>query len=588
MSSNSEGQSGGLQHYCLRWNDHLTNFASVFSELFRNEALIDCTVAAEGKHMQVHKVVLSACSPFFQELFAVNPDKHPIVILKDISYNDLVAVIHFVYFGEVNITKDRLSGIIKTAETLQIKGLVELPSHPSMIKRGRFVSQSMSASLTSQSSFAENRLSRECSEVASNELQAPLEKTATLTRDAEVTVATTRNVVSSSDSTDKSPQPRVVSQSELNQSTPSFLCISSLPSFKAESFETSADTDMTKNDPHTSLEGDDPIPISKPSTEEDNRIQGREYLSSLTVQSSISSAAGSSFDSDTTPSNASFDGVVNRAKRARVLKRQECLKKEVDDALISPPIDESLPVPGQDSWGAIARKFSRTQLKTSNSIPQIKLDPDYLHEEHQLEDHETNSGIQKNWEELPRKLPRLIPRPTDKITSDMLKGGELVQSNACFTPIPVFETNANNYIQGFECTNQSTAMSSGINDFSYCIISSEKSPFSQSDGSQLQTQTGQSQAPLSKEQIRMPRVYKRKGHDSPLDRENMKKAVEAYIKKEGTLRGIAEKFGIKKSTLLDYVKRSKPSREEASPRANEETQPLYQLRDKSQTQQVKN
>ncbi|XP_065561404.1 uncharacterized protein LOC136027901 [Artemia franciscana] len=117
-------------------------------------------------------------------------------------------------------------------------------------------------------------------------------------------------------------------------------------------------------------------------------------------------------------------------------------------------------------------------------------------------------------------------------------------------------------------------MSSGINDFSYCIISSEKSPFSQSDGSQLQTQTGQSQAPLSKEQIRMPRVYKRKGHDSPLDRENMKKAVEAYIKKEGTLRGIAEKFGIKKSTLLDYVKRSKPSREEASPRANEETQPL--------------
>ena len=72
----------------------------------------------------------------------------------------------------------------------------------------------------------------------------------------------------------------------------------------------------------------------------------------------------------------------------------------------------------------------------------------------------------------------------------------------------------------------------------------------------------------------MPRVYKRKGPDSPPDRENMKKAVEAYIKKEGMLRGIAENFGIQKSTLLDYVKRSKPSREEASASANEEPQPL--------------
>ena len=52
------------------------------------------------------------------------------------------------------------------------------------------------------------------------------------------------------------------------------------------------------------------------------------------------------------------------------------------------------------------------------------------------------------------------------------------------------------------------------------------------------------------------------------------KAVEGHIKKEGILRGILENFGIKKSTLLDYIKQSKPSMEEASASANEEPQSL--------------
>ena len=72
----------------------------------------------------------------------------------------------------------------------------------------------------------------------------------------------------------------------------------------------------------------------------------------------------------------------------------------------------------------------------------------------------------------------------------------------------------------------------------------------------------------------MPRSYKRKRQDPPVNLENMKKAVGAYLKKEGTLRQIAENFGIKKSTLLDYVRRSRPQTGEADKSVNEEPGPL--------------
>lgn len=55
-----------VQQFCLRWNNHQPNFISVFSSLLNSESLVDVTLAAEGRHLQAHKVVLSACSSYFQ------------------------------------------------------------------------------------------------------------------------------------------------------------------------------------------------------------------------------------------------------------------------------------------------------------------------------------------------------------------------------------------------------------------------------------------------------------------------------------------------------------------------------------------
>ncbi|KAF5306435.1 hypothetical protein FQR65_LT07347 [Abscondita terminalis] len=124
-----------MQQYCLRWNNHQPNFISVFSSLLNNESLVDVTLAAEGRHLQAHKVVLSACSSYFQSLFTINPCQHPIVILKDVKFSDLKVMVDFMYYGEVNVSQEQLPHILKTAEMLKIKGLAEIPVDQSALTK---------------------------------------------------------------------------------------------------------------------------------------------------------------------------------------------------------------------------------------------------------------------------------------------------------------------------------------------------------------------------------------------------------------------------------------------------------------------
>ncbi|XP_060534636.1 longitudinals lacking protein, isoforms H/M/V-like isoform X1 [Cylas formicarius] len=111
------------QQFCLRWNNHQSTLVAVFDTLLENGTLVDCTLAAEGKFLNAHKVVLSACSPYFEALLSRHYDKHPILILKDVKFQELKAMMDYMYRGEVNISQDQLAALLKAAESLQIKGL---------------------------------------------------------------------------------------------------------------------------------------------------------------------------------------------------------------------------------------------------------------------------------------------------------------------------------------------------------------------------------------------------------------------------------------------------------------------------------
>ncbi|XP_043486256.1 uncharacterized protein LOC122513852 isoform X1 [Polistes fuscatus] len=122
--------SGGMagQHYCLRWNNYQSNMTSVFHQLLQNEAFVDVTLACNEASLKAHKVVLSACSSYFQKLLLSNPCKHPTIIMpQDVCFSDLKFIIEFVYRGEIDVSQAELQSLLKTADQLKIKGLCEVP-----------------------------------------------------------------------------------------------------------------------------------------------------------------------------------------------------------------------------------------------------------------------------------------------------------------------------------------------------------------------------------------------------------------------------------------------------------------------------
>ncbi|XP_037800436.1 longitudinals lacking protein, isoforms H/M/V-like isoform X2 [Penaeus monodon] len=107
----------------LRWNNHRTSFLQVLSSLRNKQTYSDITIACSGRFYDVHKFVLSTCSDYFVEMMEKTPCKHPVIVLKDIRYQELEALLNYMYLGEVNVLQNELAGLIKAAECLRIKGL---------------------------------------------------------------------------------------------------------------------------------------------------------------------------------------------------------------------------------------------------------------------------------------------------------------------------------------------------------------------------------------------------------------------------------------------------------------------------------
>jgi hypothetical protein len=133
------------QHYSLRWNNHQSHLLSAFDALLQNESLVDCTIMCEDAAVRAHKVVLSACSPYFQKIFIDNPGKHPIIVLKDVLCWEMHCILDFMYKGETSVPESQLTSLIKAAESLKVRGLtssdqlppgVSLSSTPTNLSNG--------------------------------------------------------------------------------------------------------------------------------------------------------------------------------------------------------------------------------------------------------------------------------------------------------------------------------------------------------------------------------------------------------------------------------------------------------------------
>ena len=110
---------------CLRWNDFQENVFSAFESLRADKDFTDVTlVCADSQQLESHKVILAASSPFFQKLLRTNKHSHPMVYMRGMKSEDMVAILDFLYYGEASILQENLDSFLAIADELQVKGLM--------------------------------------------------------------------------------------------------------------------------------------------------------------------------------------------------------------------------------------------------------------------------------------------------------------------------------------------------------------------------------------------------------------------------------------------------------------------------------
>ena len=110
---------------CLQWNDFQENVKVAFGNFREDKNFTDVTLVCEdGQPLEAHRVILAAWSPFFKGLLERNKHPHPLIYIRRSKFEDLLAIVDFLYCGEANVFQENLDSFLSIAEELQLKGLM--------------------------------------------------------------------------------------------------------------------------------------------------------------------------------------------------------------------------------------------------------------------------------------------------------------------------------------------------------------------------------------------------------------------------------------------------------------------------------
>ena len=112
------------EKFNLKWNDFQSNISKSFGKLKNEQEFFDVTLISEDqKQVSAHKLVLSACSPYFRTILTNNKHSHPLLCLEGVTSQNLNFVLDYIYLGEVEIFQEQLDEFLKIAQKYQLEGL---------------------------------------------------------------------------------------------------------------------------------------------------------------------------------------------------------------------------------------------------------------------------------------------------------------------------------------------------------------------------------------------------------------------------------------------------------------------------------
>ena len=123
---------------CLRWNDFQEDFSKKIGHFKDDPDFADVTLVCEdGSQVDAHRVILAASSPFFQKLLKRNQHTHPLIYMRKVKSEDLLALIDFLYLGEATVVQENLDSFLLLGAELQLEGLMDQKSEGSFLLEGK-------------------------------------------------------------------------------------------------------------------------------------------------------------------------------------------------------------------------------------------------------------------------------------------------------------------------------------------------------------------------------------------------------------------------------------------------------------------
>ncbi|CAG0921889.1 unnamed protein product [Notodromas monacha] len=128
-------------HYALKWADLPVESFAAFRLLRDRGLFVDVALSVNGEVFKAHKIVLVACSPYFERVLVPletgvggcdQNSRYPVFVMNDEDPVIFRQILDFIYRGETEVPSSKLSEFLRMAEMLEVKGLKQGAQNSSM------------------------------------------------------------------------------------------------------------------------------------------------------------------------------------------------------------------------------------------------------------------------------------------------------------------------------------------------------------------------------------------------------------------------------------------------------------------------
>ncbi|RXG71045.1 Broad-complex core protein isoforms 1/2/3/4/5 [Armadillidium vulgare] len=147
-------------HETIKWTNHST---SILQNVKIKAPYTDAYLACSGKVYEVHRMILSSCSGYFQEIFKQTGTETPFIIMANIKSKFVEYLLSYMYKGEVNISEKEIEELLDAAEYFKVKGLSQAVLNKEPSSQSKY-SRDFNASVISDLTFSPPRKKKKTSE----------------------------------------------------------------------------------------------------------------------------------------------------------------------------------------------------------------------------------------------------------------------------------------------------------------------------------------------------------------------------------------------------------------------------------------